>query len=120
MFVYEDEKQVWLRGVLERHLPQARLKLEALRERCVLNPETGCLTTPTKKPSKIRIAGGQIEAYRLTYCVEHGEALAWEDVVRHRCHNRLCINPEHLTRGDRRDNKHDDWEYAAEGLDHFL
>jgi hypothetical protein len=76
--------------------------------------------TPTERPSKLRIAGKQIDAYRLTYCVVNREVLSWDDVVRHRCHNRLCINPEHLTRGSRRDNKHDDWEFAAEGLDRFL
>ena len=34
-----------------------------------------------------------------------------------RCHNRRCINPDHLTIGTRADNKHDDWEYWANGID---
>lgn len=36
---------------------------------------------------------------------------------RHRCHNRRCINPDHMTHGSRLDNKLDDWEYWANGLD---
>lgn len=41
-------------------------------------------------------------------------------VIRHRCHNRMCINPEHLTIGNRADNKRDDWEYLANGVDFDL
>lgn len=41
-------------------------------------------------------------------------------VVRHRCHNRLCINPEHLALGTQADNKRDDWENWAGGVDFDL
>ncbi|WP_410468852.1 hypothetical protein [Aestuariicoccus sp. MJ-SS9] len=37
--------------------------------------------------------------------------------MRHRCHNGLCINPNHLEVGSRADNKRDDWEAAAYGVD---
>jgi hypothetical protein len=59
-------------------------------------------------------------AYRLIHCVASREILSWRDVVRHRCGNRRCIHPEHLMTGDRRDNKHDDWEHGANGVDHRL
>ena len=68
-------------------------------------------------PRKVRFDGVQMPAYRFVFCVDHGVALPWHQVVRHRCHNRLCINPAHLQQGDRRDNKHDDWTRAAYGLD---
>ncbi|MFT6696062.1 MAG: hypothetical protein ACJAXU_001563, partial [Paracoccaceae bacterium] len=29
-------------------------------------------------------------------------------------------NPEHLTQGDRRDNKRDDWDVLANGVDYRL
>ena len=45
------------------------------------------------------------------------EVLTFEDVVRHRCNNGLCINPDHLEIGTRADNKRDDWEFAAYGGD---
>ena len=38
-------------------------------------------------------------------------------VVRHRCHNRLCVNPDHLEIGSQADNKRDDWEHWAYGVD---
>ncbi|MDF3420095.1 hypothetical protein HKX23_17025 [Sulfitobacter sp. KE29] len=40
-----------------------------------------------------------------------------DQVVRHRCHNRRCINPEHLTIGDRRDNLYDELDRRANGVD---
>ena len=43
--------------------------------------------------------------------------LSNKEVVRHLCHNRKCINPDHMTHGSRLDNKMDDWEYWANGLD---
>jgi len=43
-----------------------------------------------------------------------------DEVVRHRCHNRLCINPEHLEEGSMADNKRDDWDHWANGTDHRL
>ena len=78
------------------------------------------LPTPTQEPRKVRFRGVQLEVYRFIYCVAEGVALPWSIVVHHRCHNRTCINPHHLTRGDRRDNKHDDWTRAAYGVDHAL
>jgi len=43
-----------------------------------------------------------------------------DQVVRHRCHDRLRINPEHLQIGTQADNKRDDWEFAAGGVDFDL
>ncbi|WP_121095621.1 HNH endonuclease [Roseinatronobacter ekhonensis] len=43
-----------------------------------------------------------------------------DEVVRHRCHNRRCINPEHLTLGSKADNKRDDWDYSANGVDFWI
>ena len=61
-----------------------------------------------------------MNAYRLIYCVLNRAVAGYDDVIRHRCHNRLCINPEHLTIGNRADNKRDDWEYLANGVDFDL
>ncbi len=41
-------------------------------------------------------------------------------VVRHRCHNRRCVNPDHLQLRTRADNRRDDWDYWANGVDHQL
>ncbi|WP_073146416.1 HNH endonuclease [Litoreibacter ascidiaceicola] len=39
-------------------------------------------------------------------------------MIRHRCHNRLCANPAHLVVGSKADNKRDDWDYWANGVDY--
>ena len=62
-------------------------------------------------------AGRQTYAYRFVYCVLNEVAASRERVVRHRCHNRRCINPEHLEIGSQADNKRDDWEHWAGGTD---
>ncbi|MCP5075922.1 MAG: hypothetical protein GY947_21850 [Rhodobacteraceae bacterium] len=49
-----------------------------------------------------------------------GFAARSEEVVRHRCHNRLCINPDHLTIGSKAENRQDDWDHWANGLDPTL
>ena len=61
---------------------------------------------------KLLAAQDQRIGHVLLFCLLSG--------IRHRCHNRLCINPEHLTIGNRADNKRDDWEYLANGVDFNL
>ncbi|WP_423227770.1 HNH endonuclease [Shimia aestuarii] len=41
-------------------------------------------------------------------------------MVRHRCHNKCCVRPEHLIEGSAADNKRDDWDYWANGVDFDL
>ncbi|AVW91975.1 hypothetical protein DA792_13555 [Celeribacter baekdonensis] len=42
-------------------------------------------------------------------------AASYDDVVRHRCNNRRCINPAHLEIGTRGENFMDEREFAANG-----
>ena len=51
------------------------------------------------------------------YLSDQGQA---SSVVRHRCANRLCINLEHLELGGQGDNKRDDWDHCANGIDFDL
>ena len=44
----------------------------------------------------------------------------YDDVVRHRCNNRLCINPDHLELGSRGENVQDERDFAANGVDYDL
>ncbi len=81
---------------------------------------TGCLTTPTQGPRKTRFRGRQVAVYRFVYCVLNREVIGGDMVVRHRCNNRRCINPALLTIGTRADNKRDDWDFAANGVDYGL
>ena len=61
-----------------------------------------------------------ISTARLVYCVTHQTVMREDVVVRHRCHNELCVNPEHLVEGSAADNKRDDWDYWATGVDYDL
>jgi hypothetical protein len=80
--------------------------------------ENGCMVTDTERPRKIRFNGRQVAAYRFVYCVLTGSVLTEDHVVRHRCHNRRCVNPEHLIDGTRADNKRDDYDHWANGTDY--
>lgn len=72
---------------------------------------------PIPSRRKVRFRGHQTRVYRFVCAVVNREVLTFDDVVRHRCHNGLCINPDHLEIGSRADNKHDDWVVAAYGVD---
>ena len=59
-------------------------------------------------------------AYRFIYCVLNEVVAGYDDVVRHRCNNRHCVNPAHLEIGSRGDNLRDEREFAANGVDYDL
>ena len=82
-----------------------------------LRTDTGCIVTGTSAVRKVRFKGAQYQAYRFIYCALNHVTPSFEEVIRHRCHNRRCINPEHLEIGSRADNKRDDWDYWANGVD---
>lgn len=111
-----DASEDWLENVLENHLEEARKRaLSLLAE--ARETETGCMVTDTKAIRKVRFHGNQTAAYRFVYCVLTETTAGYAQVVRHLCHNRQCINPDHLTIGSRADNKRDDWERMANGVD---
>jgi hypothetical protein len=43
-------------------------------------------------------------------------SIGYDDVVRHRCNNRRCINPEHLEIGSRGENLQDERDFSASRL----
>ncbi|WP_423227763.1 HNH endonuclease [Shimia aestuarii] len=74
----------------------------------------------SKTRPKIRYRGRQVSAARFVYCVVNRAVLDGSTVVRHRCHNKCCVRPEHLIEGSAADNKRDDWDYWANGVDFDL
>ena len=108
--------ECWLHEILSNHREEALQKVSSLLLEATETPE-GCRVTRGPSRRKVRFRGHQTRAYRFIYAVVNREVLSFDDVVRHRCHNGLCINPEHLEIGSRADNKHDDWEAAAYGVD---
>ena len=115
--IYEDNGERWFRQILENYREEARQRALSLiaegRE-----TDTGCIVTPTAWPRKVIFRGRQTYAYRFIHCVLEGQIAGRDQVVRHRCHNRLCLNPRHLELGTQADNKRDDWEHWAGGVDH--
>ena len=115
--IYEDDSEQWFRDVFENHEEEARQRALSLLEQGV-HRETGCIETGTQAPRKVRFHGRQLTAYRFIHCVLTREIASKDHVVRHRCHNRLCINPQHLILGSQADNKRDDWENWAGSVDY--
>jgi len=52
--------------------------------------------------------GKKLGAHRASYLITHG-CLSEGKVIRHLCHNKLCVNPSHLREGSYRQN----WEDEA-------
>lgn len=55
---------------------------------------------------RVEISGKKYYAHRLYYHLLSG-TLRNYDVVRHKCDNPACVNPEHLTKGSHSDNHGD-------------
>ena len=84
--------------------------MAAVRRRCSigyygLNTVVRCVDD--ESPLSGKVDGADRERY----------APSSDDVVRHRCNNRLCINPDHLEFGDRAANRNDELARRAAGND---
>lgn len=70
-----------------------------------------------------RLNGKMVYVHRLSYCDSNG--LSLDDikgqVVRHKCDNRSCINPDHLELGTKQDNSSDMVSRGRQqhGQDHY-
>lgn len=118
-FIYLDPSQERWQNIHTNHKEEARQLAEALIARGT-RTDTGCIVTDTTAIRKVRFKGNQYAAYRFIYCTLNDATPSFEEVIRHRCHNRHCINPAHLEIGSRADNKQDDWDYLANGVDFEL
>ena len=117
------EDLIYLDASLERwtnihanHKEEARQRALSLVSSGNLT-DTGCIETPTVAVRKVRFRGSQYAAYRFIYCALNDVTPSFEEVVRHRCHNRRCINPAHLDIGSRADYKRDGRDFWASGVD---
>ena len=57
---------------------------------------------------QIRFGGKVVFTHRLAWALHNG-ADPTGKVVRHKCDNPPCLNPEHLEIGTQKDNAHDTW-----------
>lgn len=118
-FSYADETQQWFEYIFANHLKEARSRALSLVEEGHIT-ETGCIETPTLGARRVRFMGRQMPAYRFIFCIQNQLVAGYDDVVRHRCDNRRCINPDHLEIGSRGENLQDERDFAANGVDFHL
>lgn len=118
-FTYADETQQWFEHIFATYLEEARSRAFTLVADGMLT-ETGCIETPTLGARKVRFKGRQMPAYRFIFCVLNQVVAGYDDVVRHRCDNERCINPEHLELGSRGENLQDERDFDANGVDYSL
>lgn len=59
-----------------------------------------------------RTGGKSYSAHKLAYMLVHGE-VAPSMIIRHRCGDSRCVNPEHLMLGTQAENMQDYWFHRA-------
>lgn len=118
-YEYADASQQWFEVMLKEHREEARSGAFSLIADGTVT-ETGCIETPTLQGRRVRFMGRQMPAYRFIFCILQEVVAGYDDVVRHRCNNRRCVNPEHLELGSRGENLQDEREFAANGVDFGL
>jgi hypothetical protein len=118
-FGYEDASQQWFVAVFREHLEKARSRAFSLIAEGT-KTDSGCIETPTLEARRVRFRGRQLPAYRFIFCILNRVEAGYDDVVRHRCNNRRCINPDHLEIGSRGENLQDERDFAANGVDFDL
>ena len=78
----------------------------------------GCWELKThNKPQTITINRLPDYAYRFIPIILNAELMGEREVVRHLCHNRACVNPEHLVIGSYQQNTQDEAERLYSGRD---
>jgi hypothetical protein len=117
--VYRDDSELWSEDVLENHYEEALERVAKVHQRSRTDAN-GCWVLPTLKRPKTRFLSRQVASARFVYCVTNRAVLREDVVIRHRCHNELCVNPSHLIEGSAADNKLDDWDNWANGVDYDL
>ena len=70
-----------------------------------------------KNPKMITVKGYTDYAYRFIAIVLNTELMSDREVVRHLCHNRACVCPDHLQIGTQQENRQDEYERVYSGRD---
>lgn len=111
-----SQSEEWYDWVLKNDIKQAQRLAHSLLEKGV-EDENGCIVSDTEHPRKVRYRGNQDRAYRFIFYVLNEKVPNDDEVVRHLCHNKCCMNPNHLALGERSDNRDDDRLREAYGVD---
>ena len=62
--------------------------------------------TQTEGYGNFKVNGKTQLAHRVSYVMHHGP-LDRREVVLHSCDNRICVNPDHISKGSQLENMHD-------------
>lgn len=103
--ITKTPEREWWAQVIENVSVTAPL-ITNLVLRAERSPE-GCLEASVARSKRISVGGRQVYAYQLIYWAGNALIPNSQDVVRHKCHNRRCINPQHLTHGTQMENIND-------------
>ncbi|NRB19699.1 MAG: hypothetical protein HRU33_19615 [Rhodobacteraceae bacterium] len=95
--------------VFEEHAEAALSRVADLLNEAKIQAD-GCLVLGGATPRKVKFKGGRKYAYQFVHTVLTALLASYEDVVRHTCHNRNCIRPDHLISGTRAENYQDERE----------
>lgn len=118
--IFEDYPFEAIKRV-ENLLNQAREADRNPRRMSGVSALSGCWTLGTgKTPRKVKFAGSRDYAYRFIPAVLSAVLLTHKDIIRHRCHNRSCVCPDHLTISDHKGNRDDEQERRYGGGGEFL
>ena len=98
----------WWAQTIEDNM-QTQAQIVTLFEQSIVQ-KNGCREPEAKGVKRVSIRGRQIYAYQLIYWAGNALIPSKGEMVRHQCHNRRCINPEHLLHGDQRENLQDSKE----------